>query len=152
LESAASARLQRIVRDNGANFVRVMLSTTSKAMFFFLPLVAFLHMLMYRRPRFRYAEHLLFFVHLYALYFSAAILMLVALDAARAWPKLQGAAGLLQTLLSWSVAIYTVIAVRRVFAKSWAGALIKSFALSIVYLVVFALAAVGVVVSTLLEL
>lgn len=121
-------------------------------MFFFLPLVAFLHMLMYRRPRFRYAEHLLFFVHLYALYFSAAILMLVALDAARAWPKLQGAAGLLQTLLSWSVAIYTVIAVRRVFAKSWAGALIKSFALSIVYLVVFALAAVGVVVSTLLEL
>jgi len=141
-----------IVRDNGANFVRVMLSTTSKAMFFFLPLVAFLHMLMYRRPRFRYAEHLLFFVHLYALYFSAAILMLVALDAAHAWPKLQGAAGLLQTLLNWSVAIYTVIAVRRVFAKSWVGALIKSFALSIVYLVVFALATVGVVVSTLLEL
>jgi Protein of unknown function (DUF3667) len=141
-----------IVRDNGANFVRVMLSTASKAMFFFLPLVAFLHMLMYRHPRFRFAEHLLFFVHLYALYFSAAILMLVALDAAHTWPKLQGAAGLLQTLLNWSVAIYTVIAVRRVFAKSWAGALIKSFALSIVYLVVLAITAVGVVVSTLLEL
>ena len=30
-------------------------------MFIFLPLIAFLHMLMYWRPRYRYAEHLLFF-------------------------------------------------------------------------------------------
>ncbi|MGA2780246.1 MAG: DUF3667 domain-containing protein [Steroidobacteraceae bacterium] len=141
-----------IVRDNGANFVHLMLSTTSKAMFFFLPLVAFLHMLMYRRPRFPYAEHLLFFVHLFALYFSAAILMLAALDASHAWPKLQGLAGFLQTLLNWSIAVYTVIAIRRVFAKSWTGALIKSFALSIIYLAVFALTTVGVVASTLLEL
>src|SRR6202034_300790 len=106
-----------VVRDHGASLGHVAVSTMPKAMFILLPLIAFLHMLMYRRPRYRYAEHLLFFVHLYALYFSAAILMLVALDAAHAWPKLQGAAGLLQTLLSWSVAIYTVIAVRRVFAK-----------------------------------
>ncbi len=143
---------KEIVRDNGANFAHVLLSTSSKAMFIFLPLVAFLHMIMYRRPRYRYAEHLLFFVHVYALYFSVAIVMLLALDAAQAWPKLDGAAGLLQTVLGWSVSIYTVIAVRRVFAKSWSGALFKSFALFAVYLVVFALAAAGVVASALLEL
>ena len=33
-------------------------------------------MLLYWRPRYRYAEHLLFFVHLLAFYFSVAILML----------------------------------------------------------------------------
>ena len=34
--------------------------TMPKAMFIFLPLVAFLHMLMYWRPRHRYAEHCFF--------------------------------------------------------------------------------------------
>jgi hypothetical protein len=143
---------KEIVRDNGANLKRVALGTTSKAMFIFLPLVAFLHKLMYWRPRYRYAEHLVFFVHLHALYFSAAILMLAAIDAAHSWPKLQGAADSLETLLGWAVVIYTVIAVRRVFTKSWAGAFFKTFALSLVYLIVFALTAAGVFVYAVLQL
>ena len=143
---------REIVRDNGANLMHVALATMSKAMFIFLPLVAFLHMLMYWRPRYRYAEHLLFFVHLHALYFSAAILMLAAIDAARSWPKLLGAADNLGTLLGWSVLIYTVIAVRRVFTKSWAGAIFKTFALSFVYLIVFALTVAGVFAYALLQM
>jgi hypothetical protein len=141
-----------VVRDNGDNLMHVALATMSKAMFIFLPLVAFLNMLFYWRPRYRYAEHLLFFVHLHALYFSAGILLLAALDAAHSWPKLQGSADILQTLLGWAVTIYTVIAVRQVFTKSWAGALIKTFALSIVYLAVFSLTVGGVFVYAMLQL
>lgn len=143
---------KEIVRDNGATLMHVALATMSKAMFIFLPLIAFLHMLMYWRPRYRYAEHLLFFVHLHALYFSAAILALVAVNAAHAWPRLQGGADALETLLGWAVSIYTVLAVRRVFAKSWAGALFKSAALFLVYLVVFALTVGGVFIYAGLQL
>jgi Protein of unknown function (DUF3667) len=143
---------REVVRDNGNNLMHVALATMSKAMFIFLPLVAFLNMLFYWRPRYRYAEHLLFFVHLHALYFSAAILMLAVIDAAHSWPRVQGAADILRGLLGWAVTVYTVIAVRRVFAKSWTGALVKTFALSVVYLAVFALTVGGVFVYAMLQL
>jgi hypothetical protein len=141
-----------IVRDKGAGLMHAALGTMSKAMFIFLPLVAFLHMLMYWRPRYRYAEHVLFFVHLHAYYFTAAIVLLVAVNAARTWPTLQGAADTLGTLLGWLASIYTVIAVRRVFAKSWTGAIIKTLALSFVYLIVFALTVAGVFAYALLQM
>ncbi len=141
-----------IVRDNGANLMHVALGTMSKAMFIFLPLVALLHMLMYWRPRYRYAEHLLFFVHLHAFYFSVAIVMLTAIDLAGTWPALQRMADTLQALLGWSMVVYTVVAVRRVFTKSWAGAVCKSIVLSAIYLAMFALTVGGVFLYALMQL
>lgn len=143
---------REVVRDNGANLRHVALATMSKAMFIFLPLVAVLNMLMYWRPRRRYAEHVVFFVHLHALYFSAALVALAAAAAAGTWPRLQGAADTMQDLLGWAATIYTVIAVRRVFAKSWAGAVTKSLALALIYLAVFALTVAGVFVYALLQI
>ena len=71
-----------IARDNGANLFHVAVGTAPKAMFIFLPLVAFLHMLMYWRPRHKYAEHLLFFLHVHAFFFSAMALAVLAAEAA----------------------------------------------------------------------
>jgi Protein of unknown function (DUF3667) len=141
-----------VARDNGVSLMHGALGTISKAMFIFLPLVACLNMLLYWRPRYRYAEHVVFFVHLHAFYFSVAILGLAAINAPYAWPKLDGAADVLETVLGWVVSIYTVMAVRRVFAKSWAAALLKSFALSIVYMAVFAVTVAGAVVYAFLQL
>jgi Protein of unknown function (DUF3667) len=143
---------REVLRDNGANLMHVALNTLSKAMFIFLPLIAFLHMLMYWRPRYRYAEHLLFFVHVHAFYFSAAIVMLSAVDAAQHWAALRGAANVLATLLGWSIPLYTVLALRRVFTKSWSGALVKSVALSCIYLTAFALTVAGVFVYAMWQL
>jgi hypothetical protein len=143
---------EAIVRDNGNNLVHVAVATMSKAMFIFLPLIAFLHMLLYWRPRYRYAEHLLFFIHLHAFYFSVAIVMICAINAARAWPKLAGMSDILQTLLGWCVAIYTLIAMRRVFGRSWAGTLFKAVLLFFVYSIVFALTVGGVFVYAGLQL
>lgn len=124
----------------------------SKAMFIFLPLVAFLNSLLYWRPRYGYPVHLLFFAHLHAFYFSAALLVVAAIAAMHFWPILQGAADNVETLVGWAASIYTVVAVRRVFAKSWVGAIFKTVALSIVYLIVFALTIAGVYIYALLQL
>lgn len=143
---------EAIVRDNGNNLVHVAIATMSKAMFIFLPLIAFLHMLLYWRPRYRYAEHLLFFIHLHAFYFSVAIVMICAINAAHAWPQLAGASDILETLLGWCMAIYTLIAMRRVFGRSWAGTLFKAVLLFFVYSIVFALTFGGVFVYAGLQL
>jgi hypothetical protein len=141
-----------IYRDQGRSLFHVALGTMPRAMFIFLPLIAFLHMLMYWRPRYRYAEQLLFFVHLHAFYFSVAIVMILAALAVQPWAKLHGPSGALQTLLNWSMAVYTVVAIRRVFTKSWVGALFKTFVLFLVYMVVFGLTIAGVFVYAALQL
>jgi hypothetical protein len=141
-----------IVRDNGENLLHVAVGTMSKAMFIFLPLIAFLHMLLYWRPRYRYAEHLLFFIHLHAFYFSVAILMITAINIAHAWPKVSGASGFLETVLGWCLPVYTLIAMRRVFQRSWAGTVFKALVMGIVYSAVFGLTVAGVFVYAVLQL
>ena len=141
-----------LVRDNGESMLRVAVSTMSKAMFIFLPLVAFLNMLMYWWPRYRYAEHLLFFVHLHALYFSAAIIMLSLINAGDAWPKVDGITGILETILGWTIPVYTLVAMRKVFRRGWPGTVFKAVVLFFIYMIVFALTVGAVVVYSLLQL
>jgi hypothetical protein len=143
---------QEMVRDNGDNLLHVAVATMSKAMFIFLPLIAFLHMLMYWAPRPRYAEQLLFFVHLHAFYFSVAIALIAVIEAAEAWPKLAGVFGVVQTLLGWALPIYTLVAMRRVFERSWAGTIFKAIALFFVYMVVLAMTVAAVFVYAGLQL
>jgi hypothetical protein len=141
-----------VSKDSGEGLLHVAVGTMSKAMFIFLPLVAFLHMLMYLRPRYRYAEQLLFFVHLHAFYFSVGVLLIPIIAAATIWPRLDGPAGILETLLGWTLPVYTVMAMRRVFRRSWPGTLLKGVALFFVYMIVFALTVGVVFVYSLLQL
>ena len=143
---------EAVRKDSAENLLHVAIGTMSKAMFIFLPLVAFLHMLIYWRPRYRYAEQLLFFVHLHAFYFSIAILLVAMIEAANSWPKIDGVAGILQTLLGWTLPVYTLMAMRRVFRRSWLGTLFKAVVLFFIYMIVFALTVGAVVVYSLLQL
>jgi hypothetical protein len=140
-----------IARDNGANLLHVGLATMPKAMFIFLPLIALLHMLMYWRPRHRYAEHLLFFLHAHAFFFSLITVVILSADAADALPRLKPALGLVPLLL-WSLPLYTVIAMRRVFGRTRAGTLAHAFALFLVYMVVLFITLGGVFVYAVLQL
>ena len=141
-----------IARDSGSSLVHVAIATMPKAMFIFLPLVAFLHMLMYWRPRHRYAEHLLFFLHVHAFFFSAMALVVLSADASDAWPGLDRLWDLVQTLLLWSLPVYTVVAMRRVFGRSWGRTLAKACALFVVYLAVLLFTLTGVFVYAVLQL
>jgi hypothetical protein len=140
-----------IARDNGANLLQVALATTPKAMFIFLPLIAFLHMLLYWRPRHRYAEHLLFFLHVHAFFFSLMTLVILASDAAAAWPRFKPVSSLLALLL-WLLPLYPVLAMRRVFGRGWAGTLLKGFALFATYMVVLVITLLGVFLYAMLQL
>ncbi|HME40000.1 MAG TPA: DUF3667 domain-containing protein [Steroidobacteraceae bacterium] len=140
-----------IARDNGANLLHVALATAPKAMFIFLPLIAFLHMLLYWRPRHRYAEHLLFFIHLHAFFFSVMTLVILSADAADAWPRLNPVLRFLPLLL-WSMPLYAIVGMRRVFGRGWMGALLKAGALFAAYMVVLIITLGGVFVYAVLQL
>jgi hypothetical protein len=143
---------QEMSRDHGENLLHVAVSTMPKAMFVFLPLIAFLHMLLYWRPRYRYAEHLLFFVHLHAFYFSVGIVIVSAINTAHAWPILRGVSDILETLLGWCLPVYTLLAMRRVFGRSWAGTSFRAVVLFFVYNIVLGLTLGGVFVYAALQL
>jgi uncharacterized membrane protein len=143
---------EALVRDNGESWLHVAVGTMSKAMFIFLPLVAFLNMLLYWWPRYRYAEHLLFFVHLHAFYFSVAIVMVSLINAGDAWPKIDGVTGILETVLGWTLPVYTLMAMRRVFRRGWPGTVFKAVLLFFIYMIVFGLTVGGVAVYSLLQL
>lgn len=140
-----------IARDNGDNLFHVALGVAPKAMFIFLPLIALLHMLLYRRPRHRYAVHLLFFLYVHAFFFSVMTLAVLSADAADAWPRLNPVLILLPLLL-WSLPVYTVVAMRRVFGGSWTRTLFKASALFVVYMVVLFITLEGVFVYAVLQL
>jgi hypothetical protein len=140
------------MRDGGAGVLHVALGAMPKAMFIFLPLIAFLHMLLYWRPRYRYAEHLLFFVHVHAFFFSVMALVALLGNAAAVWPSVNGATGLVSLILLWSLPLYSVIAMKRVFNRSWFGTLLKAFALFAVYMVVLAITVGGVFLYAVLQL
>jgi hypothetical protein len=140
-----------IARDNGANLLHVALATMPKAMFIFLPLIALLHMLMYWRPRHRYAEHLLFFLHLHAFIFSLIAVVMLLADAADASPRLDFVGNLVPLLL-WSLPVYTVLAMRRVFGRRWPATLFRALALFLVYVVVLNVTLAGVFVYAVLQL
>lgn len=122
-----------IQRDNAKALKTNLLAALPKAMFVFLPLVAFLHMLLYWRPRRRYAEHLVFFLHLQALFFSVGILIVLLGDLAHRWSSLTGVANILEPLLGWSLPVYTVLALRRVFKNGWLKTLPKALSLVVGY-------------------
>jgi len=140
------------VKDHGDSLAHLMVSALPKAMFIFLPLVAFLHMLMYWRPRHRYAAHLLFFLHLHAFFFSVVILMLLSGDIADAWSAFKGADDWVANLLGWVMVAYTLLALRRVFHQAWLRTLVKLAALLVAYLGVLALTLIGVFIYAALQL
>lgn len=139
------------VRDHGESILHVALSALPKAMFLFLPLIAFLHMLVYWWPRERYAIHLLFFIHLHAFFFSLIALVLVLNGAAMLWPALRSTVNLLTDAAGWWAAVYTVLAMKRVFERAWVNTLFKAAGLFIVYWVVFGITLAGVFVYAVMQ-
>jgi hypothetical protein len=133
-------RIQRacteIRRDNARTLKKNLIAALPKAMFVLLPLIAFLNMQLYWHPRRRYAEHLVFFLHLQAMFFSVGILIALFGDVAQHFPRLNAAANVLETLLGWCLPLYTVFALRRVFKNGWPKTLVKALCLTGAYFLV----------------
>jgi hypothetical protein len=111
------------------------------AMFALLPAYALLLQLVYigragrypGRPR-RYAEHLVFGAHNHAFLFLALLLMAIP------WPPLRGA------LWFW-VILYFLWSMKAVYRGRWSGVLARALVIFVGYIVLFALAMVGLLVA-----
>lgn len=90
---------------------RAMLAWLPRVMFVLLPLFAWLVALAYRRVDPNYLHHLIFAVHVHAAWFAA-------LAVGKAVELASGPIGqALQQIAVMFAAVYTVIAVRRVYGK-----------------------------------
>lgn len=116
--------------DGGRALARELMLNVPRMLFLFLPLIAFVMMLMYWLPRRYYVEHLLFFVHNH----SFAFLLLLLLMLATA-PLSEG----LGSLLTFAAFVYSVWylfrAMRVVYGQGRALTLAKYVTLSVAYLV-----------------
>ena len=142
---------ERILLDQGRNFQHVVIATIPKAMFIFLPLIAFFHMLLYWRPRHRYAEHLLFFIHAHAFAFLAMSLLLLLNALGETVKSMQGATNVLMAALSLYIPVYVVMAMRRVFKGGRLSIFFKACLLFSIYATVLALTMAGVVIYALYQ-
>ena len=76
---------------------------------------------------------------------------MLAADAADAWPALDSVASL-SGLLLWTLPVYTIFAMRRVFGRGWTRTLVKASALFVVYMVVLIITLAGVFVYAVLQM
>ena len=145
---APQARMRRacaqIVSDHGKNFQHIVIATIPKAMFIFLPLIAFFHMLLYWRPRHFYAEHLLFFIHLHSYAFLTMSILLLLGALGDAFKSVGSATAVAMASIGVYIPVYLLLAMRRVFSRRWINTVFKACVLFLIYVTVLAFTMVGV--------
>ncbi len=119
-----------VVLDNGRSLSSGLLHNVPRAMFAFLPLIALVMTLLYRRPRRYYVEHLLFLLHNHSFVFLLFGLCLFL----RLLP-LGGVGGVLVPAAILYSVWYLYRAMRRVYRESPLKTAVKYVALSLTYAV-----------------
>ena len=108
------------------------------AMFLLLPSFALWLKLVYRSRRLHYTEHLVFALHVHALWFLALAVVMTG-------------SGWLVFLAMLGVPVYTLLAMQRVYGGRWWPRLLRAVVVSLLYGMVLALAVMGVALFTLLS-
>ena len=124
---------KREIEQLGERFV----ANLGGAMFVLLPAYALWLKLVYRNRRLRYAEHLVFALHVHAFWFTMLALTLTGLP----W---------VSSLAAWAAPVYTLLAMRRVYGGRWGPLLLRSGLLGMLYGMTLALALGGVALVALL--
>jgi hypothetical protein len=154
-ERAWSVHLRHIceesIRDHGVSLLQAAVDTMPDAMFIFVPLIALSHMVMYSRPRHFYAEHLLFFLHVHAFVFSLLTVWMVLHALGAMWPSSRSIPVWLTCALVSVMPVYGVVALKRVFKRSWVGTLARTLALLAIYVGLSGVMIVGVLICALLR-
>ena len=111
--------------------VAKILKNISWAFFLLLPIFAVLLKLVYIRRKHNYIRHLVFSIHIHSFIFivmTLVVAMYIAIDI-----KLNG----VTTLFIFSVPVYIIIAVKRFYRQSAGKVILKFFAVSFLYNIVF---------------
>jgi hypothetical protein len=139
------------VRDHGVNLLHAAVDTIPDAMFVFVPLIAFSHMFMYSRPRHPYAEHLLFFLHVHAFFFSIMTVWMIFPTSGAIWHASWSTPVWLTIPMLSVLPVYGAVALKRVFRRSWVGTVARTLALLSIYIAASGVMMVGVLIYALLR-
>jgi hypothetical protein len=125
---------RKIVADRGRTVSEAFMHNLPRAMFIFLPALALMMKVMYRRPRHYYVEHLLFFVHNHAFVFLAFGLLTLVTRFAPATME-NG----LTSIVQLYVAYYLFVSMRRVYGQGRWLTFAKLVVLSLTYFILAAM-------------
>lgn len=112
------------------------------ALFFMLPVFAFVLKVLYIRRQRYYVEHLVFALHIHAYYFLLATAATVLNVVFR---KVDF--GIFDSAVFLAVPIYSVLAVKRTYGQDWPKTLFKSFMLGFVYVILLGFTLFGCILA-----
>jgi hypothetical protein len=147
-EQTLARACEQMKRDGGRLFAERFATNAPKLMFLFLPLMAGVALLFYRRPRRLYAEHLVLFLHNHAFTF----LLMGATSILGAIADLEfPMAGLLDfaSFLLWCwLPYYVYRSMRVVYGNGRALTLLKFVVISLIYVTLLGVTLLGAMVFT----
>ncbi|MDH3647354.1 MAG: DUF3667 domain-containing protein [Gammaproteobacteria bacterium] len=114
-------------------FLRELIDNVPTMMFFFLPAIALVMIILYPLSRRYYVEHLLFFVHFHSFFFLIMTLTVLFSRIPSVLPGQGVIGGLLTAAVTIYIPIYLFVAMRRVYQQSRSLTAVKYVALGIAY-------------------
>lgn len=105
--------------------LQALFNQAPKAMFFLVPVFAFLLKLLFILRRIPYGAHLLFAFHCHAFVFLCLLIILLPLPGV--------VSGIVSSIIFWPMWLYPLLAIRTTYACSWFSAIWRWLTLSILY-------------------
>lgn len=149
-EAAQGKRNLSRIQQNPELFTRAFFGAMPKALFVLVPLFALLLKLAYLRSGRQYLEHLVVALYSHS-WLLLDLLAIGVLNLLGDWlkPHAEWAAiglGWLSALLWWAMPVYLLLMQKRVYGQGWGKTLLKYLALGSIYLFLVAIAALALVV------
>jgi hypothetical protein len=123
----------RIIADDGATFLDLLIDNIPVALIVLLPLMALVLKILYPLSRRYFVEHLLFIVHFHAFFFLILTLQILFSRLMNATGLAGGLSTLVIVAASLYIPVYLYMAIRRVYAQRHILTIIKYFALVVAY-------------------
>lgn len=120
-----------------------ILQYISWAFFLLLPIFALILKLVYVRRKQNYMRHLIFSIHIHA--FIYIIMTLVV----GTYMLFNGNVGFITTLLTFCIPVYFVIALKKFYGQTIGKVILKFFAVSFLYNIIFLVVVIGAVLNAL---
>jgi hypothetical protein len=141
----------RFVKMGSDNFVKTMMHNIPKMMFVFLPLMACVMALLYRRPRRYYVEHLVFLLHNHSALFLGFVAQALIEALAHHWRPLTEFGSITGFALFFYVLWYPYAAMRRYYGQGRALTGAKYLFIGLAYALCLVITFIGTAVITINE-
>ena len=120
-------QMLKFYKQQGGGILKALYDTIPIAMFFMLPLFAFLLKIFYWR-RGKFAHHMVFSFYFFTFLFTSFCVLIIA-------NSLFGIPAWLEFLVFSSFVIYLMLALRNFYKSSWVGAFFKANIISFIYMI-----------------